>query len=164
MTTPDPKDGVDHEDEPIRPRFRQPETEPMPEGWGQEIQAFHERYADGRPELTMFYVLDENGEPKKPASYAEGLWWFEQTSRNRGRRVMETLLANGVWISTIFLALDHGFNSERPVLWETMAFECMKEDGSLGPDIDCDRCSGGREQAEAMHDAMVEKLTKKFTV
>lgn len=54
-------------------------------------------------------------------------------------------------ISTVFLGLDHSFGSSSPVLWETMVFG-----GEL--DQEQDRCSGSREQAEAMHARMVEKV------
>lgn len=53
-------------------------------------------------------------------------------------------------VSTVFLGFDHGWEGE-PVLWETMVFG--------GPlDQEQDRCSGSREQALAMHAAMVERV------
>jgi hypothetical protein len=56
-------------------------------------------------------------------------------------------------VSTVFLCLDHQFAGGPPILWETMVFG-----GAL--DQEQDRCSGTREQAEAMHQRMVERVKK----
>jgi hypothetical protein len=55
---------------------------------------------------------------------------------------------NGATVSTIFLAAAH---NDPPVLWETAV---------LGGPLDQvrDRCSGHREQAEAMHAKMIERV------
>jgi hypothetical protein len=55
-------------------------------------------------------------------------------------------------VSTVFLGLDHSFSEDGPpILWETMVFG-----GEL--DQETDRCSGTREQAEAMHKKMCEQV------
>ena len=46
--------------------------------------------------------------------------WFEKIDN---RRVKRTKLSNGTSISTIFLGIDHGFSSNKLLLFETMAFE-----------------------------------------
>ena len=57
-------------------------------------------------------------------------------------------------VSTVFLGLDHNFSKKGPALvWETMVFG-----GEL--DQEQDRCSGSREQAEAMHERMVKRVKK----
>jgi hypothetical protein len=57
------------------------------------------------------------------------------------------------WVSTVFLGLDHNFSGEGPpILWETMVF------GEGNHEQECDRCSGTWEQAEAMHQNMVERM------
>jgi hypothetical protein len=59
----------------------------------------------------------------------------------------------GAEVSTVFLGLDYSFehHGRGPILWETMVFG--------GPlDEEMDRCGGTREQAEAMHAAMVERV------
>ena len=38
------------------------------------------------------------------------------------RRVAETTLPNGKWISTVFLTIDHSFGSGPPILFESMVF------------------------------------------
>jgi hypothetical protein len=75
--------------------------------------------------------------------------WFEAADRH----VFSTYVGK-VWISTIFLGLDHSFNFENnpdvlPILFETMAFDGRTET-TLGPTLYCDRC-GTWEEAEAQH-------------
>jgi len=63
------------------------------------------------------------------------------------------------WVSTVFLGLDYNWEpSGPPILWETMVFLKDHEGIRYGEDIDMDRCSGSREQALAMHAAMVEHV------
>lgn len=71
------------------------------------------------------------------------------------RRVAETTLPDGKWVSTVWLGLDHRFGSGAPVIFETMVFPA---DGDFG-DIDCERYSTEAE-ALAGHAAMVEKWSK----
>lgn len=68
-------------------------------------------------------------------------------------------------VSTIFLGLDYNMMRQGPpLLWETMAFKYLKEPKEfLGrkyfrEPLFTERCSGNREQAEAMHAAMVAKI------
>lgn len=70
----------------------------------------------------MWYLLDEN---KKPYPVE-----IEQvTSENMApfKIVQQDTLDNGLFVSTVFLGLDHGFGNRnregyKPVLWETMIF------------------------------------------
>jgi len=73
--------------------------------------------------------------------------WFEKTDRHAGLdRIGDSK------ISTVFLGIDHNFFKEGPpILWETMVFG-----GKLNGEQD--RCSGNKEQAEAMHQKMVHKV------
>lgn len=88
-------------------------------------------------------------------------------------RVKETYLGPGdrVWVSTVFLGVDHSFRFDKdvpyaPVVFETMVFT----NGVSGLDEidgDMDRyCTWG--EAEAGHDVMVEKARKiiaaKYTI
>ena len=97
------------------------------------------------------YILNKRGEPVlEPDLYTWGEW-FE--GHVQARRVARTEIGPYL-ISTVFLGLDHGCGSDNiPILWETMVFKLSK-----GETIECDRCGGSREQAEALHAAMVEKL------
>lgn len=96
---------------------------------------------------TDKYVLNEKGKPIAEPDLMKWAKWFESANRTVAR---ETIGDSKV--STVFLGLDHNFNQDGPpVLWETMVFG--------GPlDQEMDRCSGNREQAEAMHRRMVSKL------
>lgn len=38
------------------------------------------------------------------------------------RRVAETMLPDGKWVSTIWLGIDHSFGSGPPLIFETMVF------------------------------------------
>ena len=62
------------------------------------------------------YILDKNGNPVK-ADIETWLMWFAKADR----RVEKTVIG-GVTVSTVFLAIDHGFMNGVPVLWETMIF------------------------------------------
>jgi len=59
----------------------------------------------------LFYRLDQNHIPVPVESALEMQWV----------RVAYTKLL-GVWVSTVFLALDHCWDSGHPVLFETMIF------------------------------------------
>lgn len=97
------------------------------------------------------YVLDDKGNPRKEPSLMKWARIFD----TRDDRVVKQEQIGRSWVSTVFLGLDHAFSVEdnhAPVLWETMVF-------GIGPhDHDMDRCSGNREQAEAMHQRMVTKV------
>lgn len=73
------------------------------------------------------------------------------------RRVAETTLPGGVWISTVLLGLDHGFMSGRPIIFETMVFAPPREN-ELGDELDCVRYAT-KQEAEAGHEVMVTKWT-----
>jgi hypothetical protein len=92
------------------------------------------------------YTLDERGNPVLETDFFKWAMWFETANRRVKR---ETIGASDV--STVFLGLDHSFGVGPPVLWETMVFG-----GVL--DKEQERCSGSREQAEAMHDQMVKRV------
>jgi len=99
------------------------------------------------------YVLSKDGEtPIESTNDDEwGLFMWDVSNR---RVALETI--NGITISTIFLGIDHSYFGGSPILWETMVFDekmiNQKED----------RCSGNREQAEAMHIKMVEFVRQSF--
>lgn len=105
------------------------------------------------------YVLDESGEsPVRCDNVGQWAQWYQTFSR---RRVDRTFLGNGkVYVSTIFLGIDHGFGVDtdrRPVLWETMVF-VVKKNGEIGEALECERCNGNREQALALHAEICERV------
>ena len=71
---------------------------------------------------------------------------FEESDR----QVASTCLLNRVWISTVWMGLDHSFGSGPPLIFESMAFF-----GSAR-DRDCDRYST-EEEALAGHERMVPR-------
>jgi hypothetical protein len=66
----------------------------------------------------MWYTLDENNKPIKSTiiQYSE---WIE---KNPERKAVKQEHIGDAFISTVFLGLDHAWDSEIPVLWETMIF------------------------------------------
>lgn len=65
----------------------------------------------------MFYILDDEGNPKPEPSLMKWAEWMGKADRRVARTQAQDIL-----VSTIFLGVDHGHLSEPPVLWETMAF------------------------------------------
>ena len=103
--------------------------------------------------ITYHWILDKNGEPI-PASSEQWCDWFEKGFMQDNRRVSREKVG-GYEVSTVFLGIDHNYGAGPPVLWETMIF-------GPGPlDQHQERCSGSREQAEAMHARMVKKVKAK---
>jgi hypothetical protein len=94
----------------------------------------------------FFYVLNENGQPVAEPDPA--IWWLWMAKNKRGVCYDELGAAQ---ISTVFLGMDFSFGEGPPVLWETLVF------GSAFDDVTT-RCRGSREQAEAMHARMVERV------
>lgn len=70
--------------------------------------------------MSYWYILDEDDNPV-PVSMLEGARWLEE---NPERRVIkqETIYGH-VFVSTVFLGLDHGWGTEEvPLVFETMVF------------------------------------------
>lgn len=70
------------------------------------------------------YKLNDAGEPERCDDLIEWASAYEKSDRN----VARTHLEGGVMVSTVFLAIDHGWPEVydervyRPVLYETMVF------------------------------------------
>lgn len=89
------------------------------------------------------YILDEHGNPTPEPDLARWESWLETANLH----VADDRI-KGVRISTVFVpSLDEA----DPALWETAV---------IGGHLDQvrDRCTGQREQAEAMHAKMVERV------
>ncbi len=101
--------------------------------------------------MSDLYILDDSGRPVREPSVHKWGAFFE--NRERRRVAADELTINGedVRISTVFLGMDHSWEGGPPILWETMVFG-----GKLNEEQD--RCAGNREQAEAMHAAMVARV------
>jgi hypothetical protein len=99
------------------------------------------------------YILDDNNNViPEPDTLKWGMW-FE---KSRKQRIVAQETIGDSYVSTVFLGLDHNWEpSGSPVLWETLVFG--------GPmDEEMDRCSGSREQAEAMHARMIQRVKEKL--
>lgn len=73
----------------------------------------------------MQYTLD--GHTPVPCDDTEA-WaeWMEEASRTGARFVAKTQVTDQEEVSTVFLGIDHGWFSERPILFETMVFAAGK--------------------------------------
>ncbi len=103
------------------------------------------------------YILNDQGEPVPCPDLMTWGMWMETVNRHVGDEVID-----GIRISTVFLGLDHRYNNGPPILWETMTFGADRKHWSSKSkepiDQECDRCSGNREQAEAMHAEVVARV------
>jgi len=97
------------------------------------------------------HYYDREGEP-----ITETLTWAKKFEDRAYKRVAETLLANGRWVSTVWIGLDHQMGVGPPLIFETMVFP-SKDDMS---DIDVERYST---EAEAIrgHTVMCDKWEHK---
>lgn len=93
-----------------------------------------------------------------PCSMMEWARWYQLADKGENdtlRRVAQTLVGD-VWVSTVFLGLDHGFSmnpEDPPVLFETMCFS----DRENFEDFNMQRyCTW--DEAEAGHRSVVEAL------
>src|SRR5258708_36842263 len=98
----------------------------------------------------MAEYYDRQGRPMELMEWAK----LHEDPENRMsyKRIAETTLPNGRWVSTVWLGIDHSFGGGPPLIFETMVFdtkETMKEE-------DCDRYSTEAE-AIAGHARMCEK-------
>jgi hypothetical protein len=92
---------------------------------------------------------NRQGEPMTPEEFATLM------ENPESRRVADTTLPDGKWVSTVHLGLDHGFGTGAPVIFETMVFPSQAEPRELDSDRYCTEA-----EARAGHARMVEKWTK----
>ena len=84
---------------------------------------------------------------------------YEKSKRYRRKQKPERFFkktSNTVFISTVFLGVNHSFDDGPPMLFETMVFG-GKFDGKQT------RCATWK-QAEKMHDDMVNKVKKYYSI
>jgi len=73
--------------------------------------------------MTDKYVLDEHGQPKPELDTLKWAEWFEHDERRIVRQQRwQRPDGKEVFVSTVFLGLDHAWGHREPVLWETMTF------------------------------------------
>ena len=66
----------------------------------------------------MWYTLNENNKPVASTANESSLWM----ENNPEKKAVKQERIGKIFISTVFLGLDHAWNSDIPVLWETMIF------------------------------------------
>jgi len=96
--------------------------------------------------MSEHYILDEN-KNAVPCGLLEWAAFFEN---NANRRVAEDRF-DGVYVSTVFLGLNHRFGYGEPLIFETMIF--TEGEGILDDEYQ-ERCSTWAEALE-MHAAAV---------
>jgi hypothetical protein len=67
---------------------------------------------------------------------------------------MDKWKGDNVSVSTVFLSLDHGWNSDVPIVFETMIFGCERDE-------DCERYATW-EDAKAGHARIVEEVKAQY--
>ena len=81
-----------------------------------------EEVLDTLDDFVRWYILDENNQPQR-ATIRQWSQWRESNPANFS--VGSTRKGN-VWVSTVFLGLDHGHSLRKnaaPILFETMIFD-----------------------------------------
>lgn len=105
------------------------------------------------------WILDDHNNPKEVDLMTWALWF-----KDPRRKVADDMVCD-VWVSTIFLGIDHNFAfTGPPILWETMAFGPEEWSKTMErvyrPEVAIDRCAGSWEQALTMHQQMIERMVK----
>lgn len=83
--------------------------------------------------------------------------WARDLEDSRGRIIGQDALWNGLWISTVWLGLDHSFGHGPPLIFETMVFDHLN--GGSGVDLDQQRYST-LAQAERGHRDMMREYSR----
>jgi len=94
------------------------------------------------------YILNTDGEP---VPCDDMLLWGAWLAEND--RVCAQHTVNGVFVSTVFLGLNHSFNGAIPLLWETMVFE--------GSDDSAQWRYASAEAALTQHNKLLHKLRQR---
>ncbi len=82
-----------------------------------------------------YYILDENGEPQVCDNLLAWANWFETANRHIAKndigiptwkfwlsKILKIKRWEPIYISTVFLGLDHSFGEGPPLLFETLVF------------------------------------------
>ena len=78
--------------------------------------------------------------------------WAKLLEDKEYKIIQQDTLANGKWVSTVWLGLDHNFSGGEPLIFETMVFPKKGNNGEL----DMERYST-EEEAIKGHKVMMEK-------
>ena len=95
-------------------------------------------------------MIDKFDRDGKPISLKQ---WGELMNNPDYQRVVQTTLADGKWISTVWVGLNYNWgDNAKPLIFETMVFP---KHGDYR-EIDCERYST-LEEAKKGHELMVKK-------
>lgn len=102
-----------------------------------------------------YYMRD--GSPAPGKDHMEQMLNWSRAYENADRHVGSTTIGH-LWVSTVYLGLDHSFGGGPPLIFETMVFD--HSDGETSStDLYCERWSTEAE-ALAGHNAVVERIIK----
>ena len=100
---------------------------------------------------SLYY--DKDGTP-----ISDVLFWAKKYEALGYKRVAETTLSDGKWVSTVWLGIDHSFRDDGPpIIFETMVFQSYEP---LGSELETKRYSTLGE-AKAGHAAMVARWERR---
>ena len=108
---------------------------------------------------NYFWNREDNSYPKATDIVA---WsnWFENIEN---RRVKVSKAGHGFSVSTVFLGIDHGWNEEEPLLFESMVFnDDIKMCDDLKLDYDYQKRYRTCEEAIEGHHEILSNLEKKW--
>jgi hypothetical protein len=107
-------------------------------------------------------------------------WWFDKEGKpineievnrllkdSNYKIIKQEWVTNDIWVSTVWLGLNHSYIPGKLLIFETMAFKKVKPKKIIGmvldkEDIDCERYAT-EEEAKAGHIKMVNKYKKCLT-
>jgi len=73
--------------------------------------------------MGLWYILDNNHKLVTSTGIESSKWMEENPKRKTvGYDKLKDINGDYVYVSTVFLGLDHAWNSSIPILWETMIF------------------------------------------
>ena len=103
--------------------------------------------------MGLFYILDEEGDiVHEPDTLKASLW---RESNFDACRIARTCINDEVFLSTVFLVIDHNFRSlNDPILFESMWFGISDEDSDK---IQSTRRYRTREEALLGHTEMLRE-------
>jgi hypothetical protein len=101
----------------------------------------------------MWYKLDEDNKPIA----VTGLEYHEWSEKNQNKTVVKQEYIKDVYLSTVFLGLDHSRDGKKPILWKTMTFQ--DNEGEFDQSIQLRHTS--YEDALEVHEKVKQDIIKK---
>lgn len=99
--------------------------------------------------MGIYYILNDDN---RPVAINDGFEWSEWFGENYEKRVIKQTSVKSIFVSTVFLGINHKFiGSGPPLLFETIAF------GDVSGDTDRMERYSTIEEALEGHDRMVKK-------